>query len=818
MLDTTTKRNIDSARNILVGKVPDPKAQVEQITTALIYKFMDDMDLENEEAGLSSQFFVEDYAKYSWRKLMDNRLSGQERMDLYVEAVANIPKSKNIPQLFRDIFKGAFLPFRDPRTLSLFLKEINEFNYDHSENLGNAFEYLLSILGSQGDAGQFRTPRHIIDFIVEVVNPQKNETILDPACGTAGFLISAYKHILKTNSSNFKPEEEKAEDKIIQGETATETIITDKINYSGDLLSPDDKTKLTHNIAGYDISPDMVKLALVNLYLHGFSDPKVFEYDTLSSDKRWDENFDVVLANPPFMTPKGGIVPHKRFSIKANRAEVLFVDYIAEHLSIKGRAGIIVPEGIIFQSANAYKNLRKNLIENWGLYAVVSLPSGVFQPYAGVKTSVLLMDREFAKKTNEILFLKIENDGFDLGAQRRKIDKNDLPDVLEVLNKWKKNPSSPLDKGDLGGLSFVVPKEKIAENGEYNLTGDRYRETVDYSNVKWEMVELGEVCEIQRGTSITKKDLIDGDIPVIAGGQQPAYYHNQSNRTGKTITVSGSGAYAGFVNYFEIPIFSSDSSTIQSLDEKKLLTNFVFYLLKEKQDEVYKLQSGMGQPHVYAKDLKQIQIPLPPLEVQEQIVAEIEQYQKVIDGAKQVVAHWKPSFRIDTSWDMVELGGIIQTITPPNKIQKGDYKNSGKYPIIDQSQDEIAGYSDDENSLITAEKDLVVFGDHTCNIKYVDFPFVQGADGIKILKTNDNLLPKFLYYSLKTKPLESDGYKRHFTKLKLYKIPLPPLEVQEQIVAEIEAEQKAIEECKKLIEKMEKKIEAKIEEVWGEEI
>ena len=134
MLDNTTKRNIDSARDILVGKVPDPKAQVEQITTALIYKFMDDMDMENEEVGLKAQFFVEEYAKYSWRKIMDNRLNGQERLDLYIEGMANIPKNPHIPQLFRDIFKGSFLPFRDPRTLSLFLKEINEFNYDHSEN------------------------------------------------------------------------------------------------------------------------------------------------------------------------------------------------------------------------------------------------------------------------------------------------------------------------------------------------------------------------------------------------------------------------------------------------------------------------------------------------------------------------------------------------------------------------------------------------------------------------------------------------------------------------------------------------------------
>jgi type I restriction enzyme M protein len=437
MLDTTTKRQIDSARDVLVGKVPDPKAQIDQITTAMIYKFMDDMDKESIDLGGKARFFANDLADYSWTKLMDTKLSGDERINLYREGIEKLKIAPNIPELFRSIFKNYYLPFYDARTLGLFLKEINEFSYDNSENLGNAFEYLLSVLGSQGDAGQFRTPRHIIDFIVSVVDPKKNETILDPACGTAGFLISAYKHIIKTNSSNYKPKQD-TEDLIVLGETATETIITEKTSYKGDLLTPDDRNKLTQNIAGYDIDSNMVKLALVNLYLHGFPDPQIDEYDTLSSDKRWDEQFDVILANPPFMTPKGGIVPHSRFSIQANRAEVLFVDYIAEHLSIKGRAGIIVPEGIIFQSSNAYKNLRKNLIENWGLYAVVSLPSGVFQPYSGVKTSILLLDKEISKKTDEILFVKVENDGFDLGAQRRKIDKNDLPKALQEIREFRK--------------------------------------------------------------------------------------------------------------------------------------------------------------------------------------------------------------------------------------------------------------------------------------------------------------------------------------------------------------------------------------------
>lgn len=166
MLDTFTKRRIDTARDILVGKVPDPKSQVEQITIALIYKFMDDMDAESEELGGKRKFFACDFARYGWAKLMRSGLGGHETLNVYAEAIAKMPENPSIPPLFRDIFKNAFLPYRDPETLRAFLKIIDEFEYDHSERLGDAFEYLLSVLGSQGDAGQFRTPRHIIDFIV----------------------------------------------------------------------------------------------------------------------------------------------------------------------------------------------------------------------------------------------------------------------------------------------------------------------------------------------------------------------------------------------------------------------------------------------------------------------------------------------------------------------------------------------------------------------------------------------------------------------------------------------------------------------------
>ena len=295
---------------------------------------MDDIDAQSEELGGQRTFFAGEFARYGWARLMRPGLGGHEMLNLYAEAIARMPENPGIPPLFRDIFNNAYLPYRDPETLRAFLKVIDEFTYDHSERLGDAFEYLLSVLGSQGDAGQFRTPRHIIDFIVSIVDPKKDEVILDPACGTAGFLISSYKHILAANRD-------------ADGSST---------------LTPDDSKRLADNFQGYDISPDMVRLSLVNMYLHGFVDPHIVEYDTLTSEDRWNDFADVILANPPFMSPKGGIRPHNRFSVQSKRSEVLFVDYMAEHLNPSGRAGIIVPEGIIFQSQKAHKQLRKMLV------------------------------------------------------------------------------------------------------------------------------------------------------------------------------------------------------------------------------------------------------------------------------------------------------------------------------------------------------------------------------------------------------------------------------------------------------------------------
>ncbi len=632
MLDTATKRRIDTARDILVGKVPDPKSQVEQITIALIYKFMDDMDAESEELGGKRAFFAGEYGRYGWAKLMRSGLGGHETLNLYAEAIATMPENPGIPPLFRTIFKNAYLPYRDPETLKSFLKIIDEFEYDHSERLGDAFEYLLSVLGSQGDAGQFRTPRHIIDFMVSILDPKKEEVILDPACGTAGFLISSYKHILRANSDA----------------------------HGNSTLTPDEKGRLARNFKGYDISPDMVRLSLVNLYLHGFVDPHIEEYDTLTSEEKWNEFADVILANPPFMSPKGGIKPHRRFSVQSKRSEVLFVDYMAEHLTPSGRAGIIVPEGIIFQSGTSYKQLRKILVEK-SLVAVISLPAGVFQPYSGVKTSILILDKSLARRSNSIAFFKVENDGFGLGAQRRAIEKNDLSAAFEFLKAWFSSIGSDREMMSSPN-ALIVQKEKIAGNGDYNLSGERYRENaIRLSN--YPLVPIGEVCELINGRAFKPEDwksIDSGGLPIVriqnlnTPDSQFNYYTGDVSAqhiiNPRELLFSWSGSrgtsFGAHIWYGGKAVLNQHIFKV-GFNEAQATKMYLFHALNNAVAEIEEnLHGGVGLVHITKGNLERIKIPLPPLEVQKEIVAEIEVYQANIERFKNAIAEEETKIQV----------------------------------------------------------------------------------------------------------------------------------------------------------------------------
>lgn len=817
MLDTATKRRIDTARDILVGKVPDPKSQVEQITIALIYKFMDDMDAESEELGGKRKFFTGDFARYGWAKLMSAGIGGHELIGLYGEGITTMPQNPGIPPLFRDIFKNAYLPYRDPETLKSFLKIIDEFSYDHSERLGDAFEYLLSVLGSQGDAGQFRTPRHIIDFIVEVMAPKKGEVILDPACGTAGFLIAAYKHILRTNSDT----------------NGTST------------LTPDEKGRLATHFKGYDISPDMVRLSLVNLYLHGFTDPHIYEYDTLTSEDRWNEFADVILANPPFMSPKGGIKPHKRFSIQAKRSEVLFVDYMAEHLTPTGRAGIIVPEGIIFQSQGAYTALRKMLIEN-SLVAVISLPAGVFQPYSGVKTSILILDKSLVRQSQTIAFFKVENDGFGLGAQRRAIDKNDLPQVQAELDVYLQalHNGQPTDELQ-PTCGLIVAKEKIAANGDYNLSGERYREGKEKTHI-FPLIRIGDVCIINP----RKSQLVDfnPDTPVSfvpmadVNENHIAFQPSEEKRFSEVsasytyfedndvllakVTPCFENGKAGIARGLTNGIGFGSSEFYVLRSSAQVLPEWIYFCVMHPifRDVAIAQMTGTGGLQRVPRDyVENFQIPLPPLEVQKEIVAEIEGYQKVINGARAVLDHYRPHIPIHPDWPKRELGSLAENLDSRRiPITKGD-RREGPFPYYGASGivDYVADYIFDEEILLISEDGANLLARST--------PIAFSVSGkcwvnnhAHVLKFPHSATQKFVEVYLNSISIEqfvTGAAQPKINQQALNSIPIPiPDDVSKQqaIVAEIKAEQALVAANRELIARFEKKIQATLASVWAE--
>lgn len=807
------KRKINTLRDILVGKVPDPKAQVEQITIALIYKFMDDMDLQGVEFGGARVFFTGEYEKYAFSQIMLAEHSAQDKLNLYAEGMDKMVENPDLPKLFRDILRNTYIPYRDPDTLNRFLKEIAEFSYDNSEDLGNAFEYLLSIMGSQGDAGQFRTPRHIIDMMVEIVAPQKNETILDPACGTAGFLISAYNYIKKSNVD----------------ENGNST------------LTPDDKNRMTENFEGYDISPDMVRLSRVNMYLHGFATPHINEYDTLTSLDRWDDNFDVILANPPFMTPKGGINPHKRYRVEAKRAEVLFVDYIMEHLNPTGRAAIIVPEGIVFQSQTAYKNLRKMLVDEGYLYGVISLPSGVFNPYSGVKTSILLIDKTLAKEKDSILFVKLNNDGYDLGAQRREIKGSEIPDVINIFKDYQEG------KDVAGQKNVVVTLKADVAKQEYILVGERYVKKVEKAST-YPIVKLSEVCEVVAGQSPEGKFYNeDGEgTPFYQGkteftnqylGEPRKWTTMVTNMAYENDIVMSVRAPVGPVNIVKNSICIGRGLAAIRVS-KQILPKYLFYLLNSMQETI-KGNDGAAFASINRKEIENIEIPLPPISIQEEIVEEIDQYQKIIDGARLIVNSYCPCIPDVSKFNLEKLGDICVELRNGTNVEQTE--SIGKYRVtriqtiadgtVDLNKTKWTNDEPNENYFMNAGDILLShINSYEHLAKTAIFPecdekVVHGINLIRLRIDRSKALPEYVAIYMKSGKFISDARKYaqravnqasiKTSDLRQIEIPLPSLEVQAEIVDRINEEMNIVKQNKHLMSLFEKKIKNKLSEVWG---
>ena len=617
----------------------------------------------------------------------------------------------------------------------------------------------------------------------------------------------------------------------------------------------------------------MVRLSLANMYLHGFPDPHVYEYDTLTSEERWNERADVILANPPFMSPKGGIRPHNRFGVQSKRSEVLFVDYIAEHLTPGGRAGVIVPEGVIFQSQRAYTQLRKMLIEEY-LAAVVSLPAGVFNPYSGVKTSILLLDTAIARKTDRIAFFKVENDGFDLGAQRRPIiNANDLPSVEAELAAYLRaaRAGEPMDEAHLEHC-MIVDKQRIAADGEHNLSAERYRESmllgvstmrmsdeeyderakraINLAPPPFRSVPLKEIAQIKSGNPAPQgvRYFDGGEFPFIRTSDVGAVHHSDNfigsadkvNQTAVdelrlrlfpagTILFPKSGA-STFLDHRVLlgePAYVSSHLACIVCDEERVLSKYAYHILRYA--DARKITPDQAYPSLRLTHIGNIPIPLPPLAVQREIVEEVEGYQRVIDGARAVVESWRPRVWVDPAWEVVEIKEAC--IVNPRKAELDGTTIVSFLPMSDMSENEMYFEAKDSKYLKDVGSGYTYFRDGDVLVAKVTPCFENGKGGIAkclingigfgssefhVLRPTTLVIPQWIYLCVATpefrayatpKMTGTGGLQRvPRAVVENYRIPVPPLDVQRAIVAEVESEGALVDANRELAARMSDKI------------
>jgi type I restriction enzyme M protein len=480
--------------------ITNPITAIEQISYLLFIRRLEETD---NEKIINSRKNKERYKsifigifKLSERESINKRelkwsafkkLKGEKLVEFVSTKVFPFIKQLNdVEQPYARHMKNAVFIITNPNLLEEAIEDI-EIIFQHvsfdkykrgrqfQDTQGDVYEYLLSQLSLAGKNGQFRTPRHIIQLICELVNPTKQDTICDPACGSGGFLLGAYQHILTAN-------------------TTAQFLIEDEDGFKrglvGNKLANTDWNKLTtKTFYGYDIDQNMVRIALMNLMLHNISQPQIENLDALSQafdaylDKSEIKEFSIILANPPFAGKISSKDRSSKLKEAGNETALLFLQRSMQILKIEGRAGIIVPEGVLYGSNKSLTKIRENLLRSFSVEAVISLPVGVFKPYAGVKTAVLLFNRpkvatdEFV--TQQVWFYEIKSDGYSLDDQRKPLKTKTLPKVVEDFRKSRTTTSYNRKLHH-----FHVPVEVI-KSFDYDLSIGRYKE-VDHIEAKYD--------------------------------------------------------------------------------------------------------------------------------------------------------------------------------------------------------------------------------------------------------------------------------------------------------------------------------------------
>jgi type I restriction enzyme M protein len=452
------------------GGISNPLQAIEQISYLIYMKRLEDRDVQRQqEATLKGEEYksiFEGIIDVSGKKINTKNCRWSVWSQYPAEKILEHVREEVFPFMRNLGGNGGMYAkymananFEIPNA-SLLIEAVNIINDMHireqnQDAQGDIYEYLLSELQTAGKNGQFRTPRHIIKMMVELTKPELNDRILDPACGTAGFLVNAYEYILKQNTSKnlIKKDEEGNE-----------------YNFKADKLNPQQKKFLDEEtFYGYDIDQTMTRIALMNMMMHGITKPNIEQLNTLSKRYNEENTYDLILANPPF---KGSIDESEmsdNFRVKTKKTELLFLELMFNSLASGGRCAVIIPEGVLFGNLNAHKSIRKMILERCRLDAVISMPSGVFKPYAGVSTAVLVFTK--GESTKKVWFYQMESDGFSLDDKRTKVGdgKGDIPDIIEKFYRRKDQAYEDRKK-----KHFFVPVEDIKEK-DYNLSISTYK-------------------------------------------------------------------------------------------------------------------------------------------------------------------------------------------------------------------------------------------------------------------------------------------------------------------------------------------------------
>jgi type I restriction enzyme M protein len=450
------------------GGITNPLTVIEQISFLMFARLLDITESRNEKRDArtgrkSRRNFNSDEQELRWSQF--KHLGAEEMLPLVRDRV--FPHFKKVAvdgAEFGEYMKDSQLMISKATLLVKSVEMIDALPLTVGDTKGDLYEYLLGKLTTAGINGQFRTPRHVIRTMVELVAPRPTETVSDPACGTAGFLVETMQYLMREHTSPDMVE--------VNPETG------DKI-YHGDLLEPHRQHIQRNMFRGFDFDVTMLRIAAMNLLLHGVDAPDIHYQDTLSNNfpERYpqlsSDAFDVILANPPFKGSLDFEDVHNTLlgRVKTKKTELLFVTLILRMLRLGGRSATIVPDGVLFGSSKAHKDLRSILVDDNQLEGVISLPSGVFKPYAGVSTAIMIFTK--GGKTDNVFFYEVQADGFSLDDKRTPTpDKNDLPDLLE---QWKQRDPKKLT--DRTAKAFFVPAEEIRKN-KFDLSINRYKETV----------------------------------------------------------------------------------------------------------------------------------------------------------------------------------------------------------------------------------------------------------------------------------------------------------------------------------------------------